>query len=284
MLTVQIYRGDTVAASDLLKGIQARYMNDCPGTTAKGIFTGQVNGYVVSMLLLKCPKTRGTGRPETTAFRAIRAKDALYLVQHAWRAVPSEQELDSAMDAFTKVTVCDTRAPDHPCSSGLLVSPVQADDALSSIFSGRQNVYFHVLLEKTNGVDIRARAMPKEVIAKAEAEGKQVRPTRDTQYVESYWALLTDGSFKTFEYANYGKGQPQGTALTYAELDQLFAPIPPLTKWKRETDLALGDTHFSVRAITVDDSGNAGKKGEIEIGWLEEGKPVYFYYCLPIVN
>jgi len=117
MLTVQIYRGATVEAASFLEGVGRRYMNACPGTTAKGIYTGQVNGYVASMLLLKCPKNPGTGKPETTAFRVIRGKDALYSVQRAWRAVPSDQEVDGVMHALAKVTVCDTRAPEHPCPS-----------------------------------------------------------------------------------------------------------------------------------------------------------------------
>jgi len=286
MVTLQIYRGGAVAAADFLQGVRARYLNDCPGTTTEkgGIFTGQVNGYVVSMMLLKCPRNPGTGKPETTAFRAIRGKDALYLVQHAWRTVPSEQEMNVAMQAFAKVTVCDTGVPDHPCPLGVSAWPVQVNDALSSVFSRERNVYLHVVLEKPNGTDIRARTLPKELIAKAEAEGKQVRPTRDSQFVESYWALLTDGSFKSFERGNYGKDPPQATALTYAELERLFVSIPRFAKWTRETDLALGGTHFSVRVITADDPGAAGKKGELELGWLEEGKPVYFYYCVPIVK
>jgi hypothetical protein len=56
-------------------------MKDCPGTTAQGVFTGQVNGYVVSMLVLKCPKNPGTWKPETTAFRVIKGNDALYSVR-----------------------------------------------------------------------------------------------------------------------------------------------------------------------------------------------------------
>jgi hypothetical protein len=117
MLTVQIYRGGTVDAATFLQGVGKRYMDACPGTTAKGIFTGQINGYVVSMLLLKCPRNPGTGKPETTAFRVIRGKDALYSVQRAWRAVPSDQDVDDAMHALSKVTVCDTRASEHPCPS-----------------------------------------------------------------------------------------------------------------------------------------------------------------------
>ena len=117
MLTVQVYRGAAVDTETFLRRVGNGYMNACPGTTAKGIFTGRVNGYVVSMLLLQCPKNPGTGKPETTAFRVIKGNDALYSVQHAWRAVPTDQDLDDAMHALAKVTVCDTRAASHPCPS-----------------------------------------------------------------------------------------------------------------------------------------------------------------------
>jgi hypothetical protein len=89
MLTVQVFRLADVDAPVFLERVGARYMKDCPGTTARGVFTGHVNGYVVSMLLLRCPHNHATGQPETTAFRVIRGKDALYSVQFAWRAVPS---------------------------------------------------------------------------------------------------------------------------------------------------------------------------------------------------
>jgi hypothetical protein len=117
MLTVQIYRGATVDAQTFLQGVGTRYMNACPGTTGKGPFTGQVNGYVVTMLVLKCPKNPGTGKSETTVFRVIKGTDALYSVQHAWRAVPSDQALEDTMHTFAKVIVCDTRGQSHPCPS-----------------------------------------------------------------------------------------------------------------------------------------------------------------------
>jgi hypothetical protein len=41
--------------------------------------------------------------------------------------------------------------------------------------------------------------MPPQLIAKFEHEGRQVRPTRDTNYVVSYWALEANGVFKNFE-------------------------------------------------------------------------------------
>jgi len=98
-------------------------LRPCAGTTAKGIFTGQVNGYVVSMLVLKCPLNPATGKPETTAFRVIRGKDALYSVQRAWRAVPADGEFDAVMHALAKVSVCDSRAPDHPCPTFEQLAP-----------------------------------------------------------------------------------------------------------------------------------------------------------------
>jgi hypothetical protein len=117
MLTVQIFRGATVDSATFLQGLGKRYMNDCPGTRAKGIFTGKTNGYDVSMLVLKCPKNPATDKPETTAFRVIKGNDALYSVQRAWRADPSDEEIDGVMHFLAKVTVCDTRTADHPCPS-----------------------------------------------------------------------------------------------------------------------------------------------------------------------
>jgi hypothetical protein len=117
MLTVQVYRGSTIDAATFLKALGTRYSAACPGTTAQGIYTGDANGYVVSMLLLRCPKNPGTGKPETTAFRVIRGQDALYSVQRAWRKVPSDEDVRVVMQALGRVTVCDTRTPVHPCPS-----------------------------------------------------------------------------------------------------------------------------------------------------------------------
>jgi hypothetical protein len=117
MLTVQVFRHATVDSATFLQAIGKRYMGDCPGTTAKGIFTGTINGYVVSMLVLKCPNNPGTGKPETTVFRIIKGNDALYSVQRAWRSVPTDADLNAVMQTLAKVTACDTRSTDHPCPS-----------------------------------------------------------------------------------------------------------------------------------------------------------------------
>jgi hypothetical protein len=117
MLTVLVYRHATVDSATLLQRVGKQYMDACPGTTTKGIFTGKTNGYDVSMLVVKCPKNPSTQKPETTAFRVIKGNDALYSVQRAWRSDPSDKEIDDVMHSLAKVSVCDTRTPDHPCPS-----------------------------------------------------------------------------------------------------------------------------------------------------------------------
>jgi hypothetical protein len=117
MLTVQVYRHATVNSATFLAGVGKRYIDACPGATAKGIYTGTTNSYMVSMLVLKCPKNPATQKPETTAFRVIKGNDALYSVQRAWRSDPSDKEIDEVMHALAKVTVCDTRTPEHACPS-----------------------------------------------------------------------------------------------------------------------------------------------------------------------
>lgn len=114
MLTIQIFRNlkDT-EPSAFLQQIGAKWLNDCPETPKDTIHNGKSNGYPVSMLELKCPNVHSTGKPETTIFRVIKGKDALYSIQYAWRTVPS----DGAKDALSKTTVCDTRDPSHSCPS-----------------------------------------------------------------------------------------------------------------------------------------------------------------------
>jgi hypothetical protein len=121
MLTVQIFRNlKDVSPAAFLQNVGTMYLNGCPGTPKDTINTGHVNGYVVSMLKLKCPRNPGTGKPETTVFRVIKGKDALYSVQLAWRTAPSED----ATQALSRSTVCDTRNPDHPCPSLNAVAPL----------------------------------------------------------------------------------------------------------------------------------------------------------------
>ena len=116
MVTVQVFHGLKVDPAPFLQTIGKGYAKDCPGfSSPKGILTGQANGYVVSMLVVNCPLNPATGKPETTVFRVIKGVDALYSVQHAWRSIPSEKNLDDSVHALGNVIICDARDASHPC-------------------------------------------------------------------------------------------------------------------------------------------------------------------------
>ena len=119
MITVQIFHNLKGAEpARFLQAIGKGYAAGCPGfSSPKGIGTGHSNGYVVSMLVVNCHNNPHTGKPETTLFRIISGKDALYSVQHAWRSVASDKDISDAAHALSKVTVCDTRGSNHPCPS-----------------------------------------------------------------------------------------------------------------------------------------------------------------------
>jgi hypothetical protein len=118
MITVQTYTvAPSVTQSEFLQGIAARWMKACPETPKPSMFSGQTNGYPVSMLLLSCPHNAQTGKPETTALRVILGNERLYSVQRAFRSVPQPEQLAVAMKFLGTVTVCDTTRPDHPCAA-----------------------------------------------------------------------------------------------------------------------------------------------------------------------
>ena len=118
MLTVQVRRHTTADPASFLNGVAAQWAGSCPASSHQPVAVGRANGYVASTLLIRCPRNPKTGKPETTALRAIKGNDALYVIQMAFRSNPPDRDLADGMRYLTKVTVCDTRDfARHPCPS-----------------------------------------------------------------------------------------------------------------------------------------------------------------------
>jgi hypothetical protein len=98
-----------------LSQVGKRWLQSCPGSRPDTIRTGQSNGYMVSMTILKCEQSPRTGHAENTVFRAISGQDSFYLVQYAYRSTLDQGKLSKALAFMSTVTVCDTRSTDHPC-------------------------------------------------------------------------------------------------------------------------------------------------------------------------
>jgi uncharacterized membrane protein len=65
--------------------------------------------------LQSCPLNKATGKPEITWFKAIAGNDSTYVVQLAFKAWPSKEQITSWMQYLGSVSVCDSRLPERAC-------------------------------------------------------------------------------------------------------------------------------------------------------------------------
>lgn len=116
MITVQIFQGLTISPAQFLQRLGGDIISACPGTISRhNIINGDINGYPVSMLDLWCPANPQTKKPESIFIRVIKGDGRLYSVQYAWRSVPSNEQVITAVNFLKSVTACDNRTTAHPC-------------------------------------------------------------------------------------------------------------------------------------------------------------------------
>jgi hypothetical protein len=157
----------------------------------------------------------------------------------------------------------------------LTLAAAAAEDPLAPAMAGRDTVYFRVVLEKKNGVDMRENAMPKEIIQAVEKQGASVRPIRTSAHV-GYWIFYKNGDFVACDVIN----NPAMTKLPYDKLGEYFADAPHNgPKWSREGEnLVIGDRYYSIRTLPASDPATGGRKGEVEIAVLDGKEKIYYYF------
>jgi len=116
MVTVQVFHGlGGVDLDGFAQRLATGWSNACPGGEGQRVGGATDNGYRFALWSYTCPLNPETGKPETMRLKIMSGKDALYSVQFAYRAKPSDDEDTRSGGALDKVGVCDTRSPDHPC-------------------------------------------------------------------------------------------------------------------------------------------------------------------------
>src|SRR5262249_20184093 len=116
MVTVQIFRNlRGVAPGAMRDNIAAGWMKACPQGTQQPVVDTTENGYSTLIWLLTCPNNAQTGKPEWTWFKAVRGNDSFYVVQKAFRFVPSKEQIETWMRYLKTVGVCDSRLPERAC-------------------------------------------------------------------------------------------------------------------------------------------------------------------------
>ncbi len=114
MVTVQIFYDLKVTPGQL----KARIDKEGPAACAdesNPVAQGDENGYAYLVWLQSCPFNKATGKPEITWFKAIAGNDSTYVVQLAFKAWPSKEQITSWMQYLGSVSVCDSRVPERAC-------------------------------------------------------------------------------------------------------------------------------------------------------------------------
>jgi hypothetical protein len=119
MVTVQVLRGTSADGDQLAEQVKSGWTGVCAGSTVERRDAGTVNGYPWVLWHFGCPMNPQTGKPEAMWLKAVRGADALYVVQQAHRALPSDELEARAVEYLGSVSVCDTRGPEHPCPAGM---------------------------------------------------------------------------------------------------------------------------------------------------------------------
>lgn len=99
----------------LLHVIEKKWIEACKESPPITILPGKTNGYATGSMLMQCPRLPSTGKPEASLVHAIKGTDNLYLIQKNTRTPLDRERVKEMVRYMGTVTVCDSRAPDHPC-------------------------------------------------------------------------------------------------------------------------------------------------------------------------
>ena len=118
MVTVQVLHGSREGPDKFAEHLKLGWEGACANSKVDRLGGGKVNGYRYVAWSYGCPLNPQTKKPETMWLKVVRGKDALYVVQYAFRALPSDEFEKTANGYLAGVSVCDTRDPNHPCPPG----------------------------------------------------------------------------------------------------------------------------------------------------------------------
>jgi hypothetical protein len=125
MMTVQIFAGSPLGVNDFIAAVKAQgeAAKACDKLTVSPAGTKKTPHFEGALAVLACSRHKQHGMGELTLIQALRGKDALYVVQRAWRGpaftddnIPIEEtEFKEWLAFMNKVNLCDGRDPQRPC-------------------------------------------------------------------------------------------------------------------------------------------------------------------------
>jgi hypothetical protein len=115
MVTVQIFFGQKIGPRQFKARMEKLWASSCPGGEPRSVYDQTERGYATATWVLACPLNPATKKPEITWFKAIQGNDSLYVVQKAFKFMPSQEQASQWLRYLNDVAVCDSRLPDRAC-------------------------------------------------------------------------------------------------------------------------------------------------------------------------
>jgi hypothetical protein len=115
MVTVQIFYNLKTTPEAFEGKMAGGWLAACTGARSDPVANGAENGYPSGVWLLNCPKNPATSKPEITMIKAVQGNDSFYVVQKAFKFVPSKDQVGQWMKYLRSIAVCDSRLPDRAC-------------------------------------------------------------------------------------------------------------------------------------------------------------------------
>lgn len=120
MVTVQVFNGLKGVTPDQFRARMVQSWSGACANSVAGAPTRAVeNGYPIAFWMMRCPRNKDTGKPETTWFKAIQGRDSFYVVQKAFKFDPSHDQIVQWTLYLKKAAVCDTRLAERGCPAGI---------------------------------------------------------------------------------------------------------------------------------------------------------------------
>jgi hypothetical protein len=115
MVTVQIFFGMKATPEQFRDRLANAWIKACSGGRHHPVDGARENGYPTLTWVLSCERNPATDKPEITWFKAVQGNDSFYLVQKAFKFMPSQEQATRWLKYLTDVKVCDSRLPDRRC-------------------------------------------------------------------------------------------------------------------------------------------------------------------------
>lgn len=111
MVTTVITRRNRPTALGIQAHIRDGFASSCGKASSGNLRTGEESGYATSLWVHACALNPATGKPEYMWMKAFEGKDALYVVQFAFRDMPSDEDSLGALEYLESVYISNDPVP-----------------------------------------------------------------------------------------------------------------------------------------------------------------------------